>query len=36
LDFFSTIRMKELLSLAKIEQCTKSKDVVKYGTPITL
>jgi len=34
--FFSTIRMKELPSLVKIEQCTNSKGVVKYGTPVTL
>jgi 5-formyltetrahydrofolate cyclo-ligase len=34
--FFSTIQMKELPSLVEIEQCTNSKGVVKYGTPITL
>jgi 5-formyltetrahydrofolate cyclo-ligase len=34
--FFSTIDMKELPSLVEIEQCTNSKGVVKYGTPITL
>jgi len=34
--FFSTIRMDELPSLIKIDQCTNSKGVVKYGTPITL
>ena len=34
--FFSTIDMAELPSLVEIEQCTNSKGVVKYGTPITL
>lgn len=34
--FFSTIEMKELPSLVKIEECTNSKGVVKYGTPVTL
>jgi 5-formyltetrahydrofolate cyclo-ligase len=34
--FFSTIDMNELPSLVEIEQCTNSKGVVKYGTPITL
>mmetsp|Transcript_11970 Transcript_11970/g.34299 ORF Transcript_11970/g.34299 Transcript_11970/m.34299 type:complete len:445 (-) Transcript_11970:1373-2707(-) len=34
--FFSTIEMKELPSLVKTEECTNSKGVVKYGTPVTL
>eukprot|EP00536_Pseudo-nitzschia_multiseries_P007263 jgi/Psemu1/304739/fgenesh1_kg.167_\ len=34
--FFSTIEMKELPSLVKIEECTNSKGVVKYGDPVTL
>ena len=34
--FFSTIDMAELPSLVEIDQCTNSKGVVKYGTPVTL
>jgi 5-formyltetrahydrofolate cyclo-ligase len=34
--FFSTIDMDELPSLVEIEQCTNSKGVVKYGTPVAL
>ena len=34
--FFSTIDMQELPSLVEIDQCTNSKGVVKYGTPVTL
>jgi 5-formyltetrahydrofolate cyclo-ligase len=34
--FFSTIQMKLLPSLVKVEECTNSKGVVKYGTPVTL
>lgn len=34
--FFSTINMKALPSLVEVEQCTNSKGVVKYGTPVTL
>ena len=34
--FFSTLQMSELPSLVEIDQCTNSKGVVKYGTPITL
>ncbi|VEU37178.1 unnamed protein product [Pseudo-nitzschia multistriata] len=34
--FFSTIEMKELPSLVEIKECTNSKGVVKYGTPVTL
>ena len=34
--FFSTIQMDTLPSLVKVEECTNSKGVVKYGTPVTL
>ena len=34
--FFSTIQMDTLPSSLDIEQCTNSKGVVKYGTPVTL
>ena len=34
--FFSTIQMKLLPSLVKVEECTSSKGVVKYGTSVTL
>jgi 5-formyltetrahydrofolate cyclo-ligase len=34
--FFSTIRMADLPSLVKVEECTNSRGVVKWGTPVTL
>jgi 5-formyltetrahydrofolate cyclo-ligase len=34
--FFSTIQMKLLPSLVRIEECTNSKGVVKYGISVTL
>ena len=34
--FFSTIRMDTLPSLVKIEDCTTSKGVAQWGTPVTL
>eukprot|EP00429_Kryptoperidinium_foliaceum_P001577 CAMPEP_0176006390 /NCGR_PEP_ID=MMETSP0120_2-20121206/2695_1 /TAXON_ID=160619 /ORGANISM="Kryptoperidinium foliaceum, Strain CCMP 1326" /LENGTH=375 /DNA_ID=CAMNT_0017339123 /DNA_START=226 /DNA_END=1353 /DNA_ORIENTATION=- len=34
--FFSTIRMDTLPSLVKIDECTNSKGVAKWGTPVTL
>ncbi|KAG7370841.1 5-formyltetrahydrofolate cyclo-ligase [Nitzschia inconspicua] len=34
--FFSKILMKELPSLVKVEECTNSQGVVKWGTPVTL
>ena len=34
--FFSTIQMDTLPSLVKVEECTNSKGIVKYGTPVTL
>lgn len=34
--FFSTLNMEKLPSLVEIDQCTNSKGVVKFGTPVTL
>lgn len=34
--FFSTIRMDTLPSLVEIQECTNSKGVAKWGTPVTL
>lgn len=34
--FFSTIRMDTLPSLVEIKDCTNSKGVAKWGTPVTL
>lgn len=34
--FFSTIRMDALPSLVEIKDCTNSKGVAKWGTPVTL
>ena len=34
--FFSTVEMSNLPSLVKVEECTTSKGVAKYGTPVTL
>jgi 5-formyltetrahydrofolate cyclo-ligase len=34
--FFSTIQMNTLPSLVKIDECTNSKGVTKWGTPVTL
>lgn len=34
--FFSTIRMDTLPSLVEIDECTNSKGVAKWGTPVTL
>lgn len=34
--FFSTIQMGTLPSLVKIDECTNSKGVAKWGTPVTL
>ena len=34
--FFSTVEMTKLPRLVKVEECTTSKGVVKYGTPLTL
>lgn len=34
--FFSTIQMNSLPSLVEIDECTNSKGVAKWGTPVTL
>jgi 5-formyltetrahydrofolate cyclo-ligase len=34
--FFSTVKMDQLPSLVKVEECTVSKGVVKWGTSVTL
>jgi 5-formyltetrahydrofolate cyclo-ligase len=34
--FFSTLKMDTLPSLVKVEECTNSKGVAKWGTPVTL
>ncbi len=34
--FFSTIRMDTLPSLVELDECTNSKGVAKWGTPVTL